>query len=291
MAVVYRYRGRDVGAEEIAFLREFIAAHPELSRCALSRRVCELWQWKQANGALREMVCRGLMLELHRIGHIELPPIRHKVRNPLAERLRPAPVVPDNRPVVTPLRELRPWIEIHQVRRTAQEELFNSLLEQYHYLGYEQPIGEQLKFLVYAKDQAIACLSWSSAVRHLGPRDRFIGWNVEARKRNLRLLAYNSRFLLLPWARVEHLASHLLGRVARIISQAWEKVYAHPIHMLETFVDPARFRGTCYRAANWVPLGRTTGRGKNDLTHKPNRPVKEVLAYPLTPRFRELLAK
>ena len=270
------------------FLREFIAAHPELSRCALSRRICELWQWRQTNGALREMICRGLMLELHRGGHIQLPPIRHKVRNPLAERRRPEPVVPDNRPVRGSLKELG-TIGIQQVRRTPQEALFNSLMEQYHYLGYEQPTGEHLKFLVYAKGQAVACLVWSSAVRHLASRDSFIGWSTEARKRNLHLLAYNSRFLLLPWVSVPNLASHLLGRMSQLVPREWQRLYAHPVYYLETFIDPARFRGTCYRAANWMVLGRTTGRGKNAPSKKPRLPVKQVLGLPLTPGFRELL--
>lgn len=290
-AEVARYRGRSISVEDVAFIRNFISQHPNLSRWKLSRELCEAWQWKQANGALCDMLCRSLLLVLHRAGQIQLPAVRRPMRNYVTERLRPGPVVPDNRPVVKPLRELQPWIEIHQVRRTRQEPLFKALLEQHHYLGFRQPVGEHLKFLVTVRGQAIACLAFSSAPRHLAPRDQFIGWNAEARRRNLRFLAYNSRYLILPWVQVEHLASHLLGRVARQISQAWEEVYAHPIYMLETFVDPARFRGTCYRAANWVSVGRTTGRGKNDLTHKPNRPIKEILAYPLTPRFRELLAE
>ena len=131
--------------------------------------------------------------------------------------------------------------------------------------------------------------SWSSAPRHLASRDRFIGWSGEARRRNIRYLAYNTRFLILPWISVPHLASHILGRMARQISQDWERVYGHPIYYLETFIDPERFRGTCYRAANWVVLGRTTGRGKDDQTHQANRSIKEVLGLPLTRRFRELL--
>ena len=286
----YRYRGRAIQEAELAFLREFIAAHPELSRCALSRRLCEAWQWKQPNGALREMVCRGLMLELERAGHIQLPPIRFKVRNNLSERERPEPVVPDNRPVRGPLHELLP-LDIQQVRRTAQEAQFNSLIEQYHYLRYEQPVGEHLKYLVSSNGQAIACLAWCSAPRHLASRDRFIGWSAEARRRNLHLLAYNTRFLILPWIEVPHLASHILGRMAKLVPQDWQRLYAHPVYWLETFVDPARFKGTCYRAANWIALGRTTGRGHNARTKKATQPVKELLGLPLTRGFRELLSQ
>jgi hypothetical protein len=284
----FRYRSRTIGEAELAFLREFITAHPELSRCALSRRICELWQWKQTNGALREMVCRGLMLELERAGHIQLPAIRFKVQNNLAERERPEPVVPDNRPVRGPLHGLLP-LDIQQVRRTPQEALFNSLIEQYHYLGYEQPVGEHLKYLISSNGQAIACLAWCSAARHLASRDRFIGWRAEARQRNVHLLAYNTRFLILPWVEVPHLASHILGRMAKLVSQDWRRFYAHPVYWLETFVDPARFKGTCYRAANWIALGRTTGRGHNAPTKKATQPVKELLGLPLTRRFRELL--
>jgi len=234
------------------------------------------------------MVCRGLMLMLHRAGQIELPPVRQTSLNPLVRPRRPAPVLIDNTPVHGPLSQIQP-LEFQQVRRTADEPLFNSLIEQHHYRGYEQPVGEHLKYLAWGRGRPIACLAWSSAPRHLGSRDRFIGWSAEARRRNIRFLAYNTRFLILPWVQVEHLASHLLGRMAKMLSQDWERVYGHPIYFVETFVDPERFRGTCYRAANWVLLGRTTGRGKNDQTNRPNRSIKEVLGYPLTRRFRQLL--
>jgi hypothetical protein len=166
MSLARRYRGRDITGDEIAFIQRLIANHPELSRWKLSRLLCEAWQWKQANGALRDMVCRGLLLALDRAGEIQLPPVRRKVRNRLAERERPEPVIPDHRPVRGPLRRITP-LEFVQVRRTPEEPLFNSLLEQYHYLGYEQPVGEHLKYLVKADGQAIACLAWSSAPRHL----------------------------------------------------------------------------------------------------------------------------
>lgn len=284
----YRYRGREIRAEDILFIRRLIAEHPGISRRRLSARLCEAWQWKQANGALRDMVCRGLLLLLHRAGEIKLPPVRYTPPNPLARREAPAPLLIDTTPICGSLSQLQP-IEIQPVRRTPEEALFNSLMEQYHYLGYEQPVGEHLKYVAWAQGRPIACLAWSSAPRHLASRDRFIGWGAEARRRNLRFLAYNTRFLLLPWVAVPHLASHLLARVARQLSQDWERLYRHPIYFVETFVDSERFRGTCYRAANWVLLGQTTGRGKDDQTHRPNRSLKQVLGYPLTSRFRELL--
>jgi len=288
MPAAWRYRGREISAQEIAFIQRFIAEHPQASRRALSRELCKAWQWKQANGALRDMVCRGLLLMLHRVGAIELPEVRFTPPNPLVRRVRPAPVLMDTTPLQEPLSQLRP-LHFQQVRRTGDEPLFNSLIEHHHYLGYEQPVGEHLKYVVWGQGRPIACLAWSSAPRHLGSRDRFIGWTAEARRRNIRFLAYNSRFLILPWVQVEHLASHLLGRMARVLSEDWERIYGHPIYFLETFVDPERFRGTCYRAANWVLMGHTTGRGKDDQTNRPNRSIKEVLGYPLTRRFRQLL--
>jgi len=284
------YRGRRVTSEEIAFIRRLIQDRPELSRWKLSRELCQAWQWKQANGALRDMVCRGLLLKLHRAGQIELPPVKREVRNRIAERARPARVGIEERPLQGPLSELQP-LEFVQVRRTAQEALFHSLLEQHHYLGYQRPVGEHLKYLVNSGGHPIACLIWSSAARHLKLRDRYLGWSEEARERNVHLLAYNPRFLILPWVKVPHLASHLLGRVAKMVSRDWQRIYAHPIYWLETFIDTSRFQGTCYRAANWIEIGVTQGRGHRAPTFEQTRSVKKMLGLPLHHRFREILQR
>src|SRR5262249_4524625 len=181
MAMEWRYRGRVVTPEDIAFLRRLIAENPTLSRRRLSAKVCEEWQWKQANGALRDMVCRGLLLMLHRAGEIELPAIRFVARHPFVARERPAAVLLDMTPVMASVKELRP-VEVQQVRRTGDEALFNSLIEHHHYLGYEQPVGEHLKYLAWSNGRPVACMAWSSAPRHLGSRDRFLGWSQQARK-------------------------------------------------------------------------------------------------------------
>jgi hypothetical protein len=288
MASSWSFRQRAVTESDVAFIRKLVGEHPTASRRALSKKICEAWNWVQPNGTLRDMVCRGLMLHLHRQGLIELPPVSYVRRNPLVERRRPALIQVDTTALKASLGEIRP-LEFRQVRRTPEESLLNSLLDQNHYLNYTQPVGEHLKYLVYARGRPIACLAWSSSPRHLGSRDRFIGWSMQARRANIRFLAYNSRFLILPWVQVDHLASHILSCIAKLISRDWERLYGHPIYFLETFVDPDRFRGTCYRAANWVALGLTTGRGKNDQTHRPNRSIKMVLGYPLTRRFRQLL--
>ncbi len=291
----FRYRGRVIAAAEVEFIRQLIAQHPGANRRQLSLELCEAWGWKQANGALRDMVCRGLLLELERAGRLELPPASHVHRNPPTRRAADggkalAPLLLDTTRLEVPLRAIRP-LEFQPVRRRPEEPLFHYLLAQFHPLGYTRPVGEHLKYVVYAAGRPIACLAWSSAPRHLGARDRYIGWSAEARRRNIRFLAYNPRFLIVPWVQVKHLASHILGEMARRISSDWERIYGHPIYFLETFVDPERYRGTCYRAANWVVLGRTTGRGKDCPTKRPNRSIKDVLGYPLTPRFRELLSE
>jgi len=290
MEVKLRYRGREVSDAEVAFIEELIRAHPGASRRALSKKLCEAWDWVQPNGELRDMVCRSLMLELERAGLIELPPVRCRPPNNVLERRRPGAVKIDSTPLRAPLAELRP-LEFRQVRATPEERLFGALLQGHHYLGYTRPVGEHLKYLVYAKGRPVACLAWSSAPRHLGPRDRFIGWSAQARGRNIRFVAYNSRFLVLPWVHVPHLASHLLSGMVKVLARDWEAIYAHPLYYLESFVDPQRFRGTCYRAANWLFLGPTSGRGKADQTHRANRSRKEVLGYPLTKRFRQLLCR
>src|SRR6516162_10944301 len=176
MASEWRYRGRVVTADDVTSIRQLITENPGASRRRLSEKLCEVWQWKHPNGALRDMVCRGLLLMLHRAGEIELPEARFVARNPFIERDRPAPVLIDTTPVIAALHELRP-LEVQQVRRTGDEPLFNSLVEYHHYLGYEQPVGEHLKYLVWSQGRPIACLAWSSAPRHLGSRDRFIGWS------------------------------------------------------------------------------------------------------------------
>ena len=292
METVLRYRGRAVTTADAQFIRELIAAHPAESRRRLSQRLCEAWDWRQANGSLRDMVARGLMLALHRGGHIELPAVRRRLHNPLAAqqvaRRRPHPVPVDRTPLRASLRELGP-LTFCQVRRTPQEALFNWLIESEHYLGYTRAVGEHLKFMVYAGVRPVALFAWSSAARHLGPRDRHLGWSLEARRRNIRFLAYNTRYLIPSWVQVPHLASHLLSRMTRMLCAEWEKVYGHGVYFAETFVDTTRHRGTCYRAANWQFLGRTQGRGKDDLTHRPNRTVKDVLGLPLVSDFRERL--
>jgi hypothetical protein len=219
MDVILRHRGRAVGQADIEWIRQLIACNPKASRRRLSKKLCEAWNWRQPNGVLRDMVCRSLMLALDRAGLINLPAVRFVPPNPLARRNKPSAEPTgaiDTTPVTCELSRLRP-LDFRQVRRTSSEALFNSLIEKYHYLGYTQPVGEHLKYIVYSEDRRIACLAWSSSPRHLGCRDAFIGWSDQARRRNIRFLAYNSRFLILPFVQVPHLSSHILGRMAAIL--------------------------------------------------------------------------
>jgi hypothetical protein len=291
MAGVIRYRGREFSSARIEFVRRLIAENPSMSRRRLSAKLCEAWDWRQPNGQLCDMICRGLLLECERAGLLRLPAQKMIPPNPLgARRRRPPPIEVDRSPIAGTLKDLGA-LQIRQVRRTDGEGLWAGLIETHHYLGYSHLVGEQLKYLVFAAGRPIAAFGFSSAPRHLGPRDRFIGWTAEQRRASIRLLAYNNRFLILPWVRVAHLASHLLARIARRICGDWQNLYHHPIYFLETFVDPDRHAGTCYRAANWLLLGRTTGRGKDDLTHRPNRSLKDIWGYPLVADFRTRLLR
>ena len=285
---ILSYRGRTVTAADLETIRALLGAHPELSRRAFSQRLCEHWDWRQPNGALRDMVARSLLLVLHRAGHIVLPPVRQQPPNNAIARRRPAPAALDTNPLERRLGAVQP-LELLAVRRTPQEGLYDRLIAQYHYLGPAHGVGEQVKYLAFSHGRPLACVGFASAPRHLAPRDRFIGWSPAVRRAQVHLLGYNTRFLILPWVRVAHLASHLLGAVARRIGADWQALYGHPVHYLETFVDPERFAGTCYRAANWRVLGLTTGRGKDDLSHRPNRSRKQVLGLPLHPDFRRRL--
>jgi hypothetical protein len=289
MSLQFKYRGKMLTSDDVAFINQLIGENPSDSRWALSKKLCRVWNWVQPNGALKDMVCRGLMLELHRAGHIRLPAKKRCVNNPFVNRTKPAKVTIDQSPVDGKLSQIKP-LQFCQVRRTVSEKLFNSLIEQYHYLGYCHPVGEQLKYIVYSQQRPLACLAWSSAPRHIGCRDRFIGWSAHSRKAHIDLLAYNTRFLILPWVQVRCMASHILARMAKMVCQDWQAIYRHPIYYLETFVDKQRFAGTCYKAANWIYLGDTTGRGKNDHTNKANRSIKAVWGYPLSKHFRTLLS-
>lgn len=266
-----------------------IAQHPKASRRQLSSLLCEAWNWRQDNGHLRDMVCRTFMLKLHRSGHICLPEIRMLNNNPMVNRKRPEKLTDmDETPINCGLKELGA-LDIRVVSDTKDDALFNRLIETYHYLGYSRLVGETLKVMVFAHERPLACMGWCSAAHRLGLRDQHIGWDQQARVRNLPLIAYNTRFLISPWVKVPHLASHLLGRFVKLLPEQWQQRYGHPVVYLETFVQPDLYPGTCYRAANWISLGMTQGLGVKSKTSQPTVPPKELLVYPLHKNFRARL--
>lgn len=289
MEGVIRYRGWSFSRAQVEEIREIIASHWHRSRWFISREICRRWDWRYANGALKDIWCRGLLLHLAACGLIELPAARKECPGQLAHRKKPAFVQVDQTPLGGKLSDLKP-IELVQVRGTHLEGLYKGLIHQHHYLGYSRPVGEHLEYVAISAGRPVACIGWCSAPRHIGCRDRYIGWDQRQRQGKLSLLATNTRFLILPWVQVPHLASHLLGQMARRISADWQGHFGHELVWLEAFVDPERgFRGACYKAANWIYLGRTTGRGKNDQTKRANRTLKAVFGYPLRKDFRKVL--
>jgi len=288
MELDLKYRGRVATTEDIELINTLMAASPDDSRFKLSFKFCKEVGWVQPNGRPKDMVARGYMLALHRTGHITLPPKRSNPANPLAKRGKPPLVETNTTPLDCRLKDIAP-LKFVQVRRSGREKLFNSLIEEHHYLGYTQPVGEHLKYVIYAKDRPLACLAYSSAPRHIGPRDRFIGWDQKTRKKNISLICYNTRFLILPWVKVPYLASHILSRATKILPGEWNKIYNHPVHYIETFVDKEKFAGTCYKAANWIYIGDTKGLGKASQTKIPDRSIKAIYGYPLVKNFRKLL--
>jgi len=285
---LFTYRNRAITTEDIRFLAKIIADNPKESRRALSIRVCHEWNWIQPNGVLKDGVCRGLMLKLHREGHIKLPNRKRPFTGGRQSKQKIQKPDIDQTPITSTVKKLQP-ITIKQVRRTNHEKLFNGLIEHYHYLGYTQPVGEHLKYIVFATGRPIACFIFSSAPYSILIRDRFIGWSPRMLEKNRNLIAYNSRFLILPWTQVPHLASHLLAMCARNISADWQTLYRHEILWLETFVDTDLFKGTCYKAANWQFLGNTAGRGKYNKTKKQLTSIKAMYGLPLVKDFRKKL--
>ncbi|MCZ7636709.1 MAG: DUF4338 domain-containing protein [Verrucomicrobia bacterium] len=285
--VVLSFRGRLLREADVAFLRGLIAQHPDLSRRQLSVKVCAAWGWVQPNGQPRDMVCRSLLLALQRAGHLELPAKRQSPPNNAIGHRHVAAVPPyDTTPLTGTVASLGP-LTVALVRRTESEALFAHLLSRYHYLGYRRPVGEHLKYLVWAGERPLACLGWSSAPRQLDLRDAFVGAPKQAYRHQLHRIAYNTRFLIAPWVHVPGLATHLLSRIARRISADWQALYHHRIDLLESFVDTERFPGTCYRAANWICVGRSAGWGTKSKTPTPTVSIKEFWVYPLNRHFRE----
>jgi hypothetical protein len=290
MACVHRIQGRDLSESQIAEIRSLIAAHPDWHRTRLSVELAQSWNWRSPAGKMQDMAARSLLLKLERRGWITLPPRQFQFY-PRLRRIPAQEALPLQVPSITePLAGLLPLRVEALSPRHPDRVIFSRYLREHHYLGYSGPVGESMAYLVRDRQgRDLACALFGAAAWKTKPRDLWIGWDADARARRLSLLANNHRFLILPWVRVEHLASHILGRITRRISGDWQAKYAHPIHLLETFVDRSRFKGTCYRAANWILLGQTQGRSRQDRYSTLRVPVKDIYLYPLTRHWRELL--
>jgi len=284
--VLLRYRTRWIGPAELAVIRATIAAHAAAGRSQIARLLCAAWDWRQPNGALKEYACRDLLLRLEERGYLTLPPRRRAPDGPSRQdRLLPLPPPP----ATTLTRADLGSLVVHPIAR-AERPLWKACLAGYHYLGYHRSVGEQLGYVAVLDGQLVGCLAWGAAAYRNGPREAYLGWDAATKRARLHLVAQNTRFLLLPWVRLPHLASKVLAANCRRLSADWEKRYGHGLLLAETFVDPTRFRGTCYRAANWVALGPTRGAGKRGNRYRRHGLPKLVFVYPLHRRAREWCA-
>lgn len=282
-------QGRPIGPAELEQVRRLLAAHPDWSRYRLSRELCQVWNWRNHVGQIKDMAARSLLLKLEEQGWVALPArrclspnrMRHKQIRPLAH---------PTDPITGSLSELQP-LQIQELSQQPEAQpVFDSLLHQYHYLGYISVVGQNVKYLVRDRQRRdLACLLFGAAAWKTRGRDAFIGWTAAQRQAQLHQVANNSRFIILPWVDVPGLASHILGRVARRIAADWQGRYGHRVALLETFVERGRFRGGCYRAANWIGAGQTQGRTRQDRRHVLQAPVKDVWVYPLQADFRKVL--
>jgi len=282
-------QGRRLGPEDIGIVRHWLATQPAWNRTRLSRELCERWNWRNEAGRLKDMACRTLLLKLERRGHIRLPIRQRPSPNALRNR-RTLTMACDRTPIEGALCDLQP-VRIEPLREKDPDlALFRFLLQAHHYLGLRNSVGENLKYLVRDRQgRPVACLLFGAAAWKARARDEWIGWHADQRRGGLGRLANNTRFLVLPWVRVPHLASHLLGRVAQRLNADWTAKYGHRVELLETFVDRDRFRGTCYRAASWLHVGATVGRSRNDRDQTLSVPVKDIYVRPLAADFRRRL--
>jgi hypothetical protein len=281
-------QGRQISEADLAQIRGLVAGHPDWTRRRLSIELCERWSWRNPAGRHKDMSCRNLLLKLHRQGLIELPaPTR---RPPQLNGRMKRTFKLDESPVECRLSELGTVSQVPVHDDVERRRLFQHLLRTHHYLGHGQHVGENIGYLaVDGSDRPLGCMLFGAPAWQVSSRDRFIGWSAEQRRRNLLLVTGNTRFLILPWVRVKCLASHLLGLTLRRLNTDWSSRYGHEVQLVETFVDRSRFIGTCYRAANWRLLGKTTGRTRQDRHRRIQVPRKDVYVYVLNRRFREVL--
>ena len=282
-----RYCGRDFSETEIKRILQLIKDNPGFHRAELSRQVCHMLQWLKPDGKLKEMSCRVAMLRMHEAKLIDLPPPR-RAKAPLRKIVFTS-ATDRQTLIVEPVHKLGP-LRLNKVQR-ADSSLWNEYIERYHYLGYKTLPGAQLRYFVSLGQQIIALLGFGAAAWQTAPRDQFIGWTHTQRKRNLHLIVNNARFLILPWVQSKNLASKILSMATRKIPEDWLKHYRIQPVLMESFVETERFVGTCYKAANWIHIGKTKGRGKLGPAGKQSVPIKDIWVYPLGKNFKQVLTK
>ena len=280
----------EITEERIVQIRDMIKENPEWNRTKISQAVCKLWGWQSPSGQPKDIAARDMLRELDKAGKIALPP-RQRPSRSKGGADRVVRFEHDTTPIHARLSELQP-LHVSKVCSGGELAQLKSLIDQYHYLGYDRSIGENLKYMVYDRSgRPLACLLFGSASWACRGRDEYIGWNKEDRRQKLQFLANNRRYLILPWVSCQHLASHVLSLISRRIADDWRQKYGHPVYCMETFVETGRFKGACFIAANWIKVGTTTGRGRDGGHHDAVLPIKDIYLYPLTANFREALAR
>ena len=283
------YCAREFSEHDIQAIKLLIEQNPSLKRTPLSRKVCELFGWLKPNGELKDMTCRVAMLRMHSDAVITLPPAQSRgVR--VKPHFPPTTATDPQTPLLQPVHELGA-LTLCPITDTASSRLWNEFIARYHYLGYTPMSGSQMRYNVFADDQLVALLSFGASAWKLAGRERFIGWQEPERLKNLQLVVNNARFLILPWIQSKGLASKILSKIARQLPVDWHQRYGYRPVLFETFVESQRHRGTCYKAANWVHVGQTTGRGKKSTVHHQIIPIKDIWLYPLRKDFASVLCR
>jgi len=287
-----RLQGRMISGDDLALVRALIAEHPGWHRTALSRHLCQLWDWRNGAGRIKDMAARTLLLKLHARGLIELPRAQTRTARPcaLAPALSQPELLPgESPPIECSLQVLQP-MRLELAHSPALRRQHRALLAQYHYRGFNGAVGENVHYLARDRQgRILAAMVFGAAAWKVAVRDAFIGWSGQQRQQHLGAIANQQRFLILPWVRVPHLASHLLALATERLSDDWQARYGHPVWLVETFVEVERFAGTAYRAAGWLELGLTTGRTRQDRERTLQSPRKSVWVRPLHPAFRQRL--
>ena len=284
-------RSRRIREEDLLLIRGLISAEGHRGRSYVSQRLCEIWDWRQANGRFRQIACRDLLRQLDRKGLVKLPPLLHGARRVGYRNVVTPMDLLDRVALEGPLAPMRSELQVSLVQGPEQARLFKGLVGTYHYLGYQQAQGGQVKYLAQYRDRPVACLSFGSAAFRVAARDQFIGWSAPQRQARLPWVVNNDRFLILPWVSVPHLASFLLSRCLRRLRSDWQQIYQQDLALAETFIQKDRFTGRCYAAANWTCIGESRGRGRNDRFHQEALPIKTIWVYALRPEFRQVLCR